>query len=395
MKTFQAIYQKSYEEIEPHKGLIENMLEEAGEERRRWLNYAVLRPIAAALVGLLVLFGGTSALASNVGAVYEIIEKTSPALADLFVPVQESCTRAGICMEVEAIYLEDDDKKANVYISFRDTQGDRIGGAVDLYDSYSLSSVSSLRSAWVAGGISYAGYDEESGKAYYQLQLSADVPYDRSKLTLRVRELLTNVEAQRRDIALSDIADELPTKELTLIGSDNGNWEQYAEYYHLTMEKPVDFINAHYSRVDTGGESFPEVPGPWGRVQLLDGIPVSECAVDDFTITGLAYGDHVLRLQICMGDLSHADRHVQPFLVLADGSERHEWFSRSWHEEQADTRLMFYEYYLPCTPEELETAGLYGIFHTADNSLEGNWKVTFRVEEKAEGSIGVFDPVIP
>lgn len=90
MKTLKEIYQECYDEIHPDRGLVEDMLEDARTERNKWMTYAVLRPIAAVLLGVMVLFGGTSVLANNVGFVYGIIERTSPELADLFVPVQES-----------------------------------------------------------------------------------------------------------------------------------------------------------------------------------------------------------------------------------------------------------------------------------------------------------------
>lgn len=197
MKTLKQIYQESYDEIRPARELVEDMLEDARTERRKWIQYAVLRPVAVVMLGVIVLFGGTSVIAQNVGFVYGIIERTSPELADLFVPVQETSTKAGIRMEVEAVYLED--KSAQVLISFQDTQEDRIQGPVELYDRYYLSSLSSLDASWVTGGCSYVGYDQETGKAYYRIQLSSDVAYERSKLTFGVRELLLHHEEEERD----------------------------------------------------------------------------------------------------------------------------------------------------------------------------------------------------
>ncbi|MCM1118911.1 MAG: hypothetical protein NC543_06070 [bacterium] len=377
MRTFQEIYQESYREIRPDAGLVEELLEDARTERSIWMRQAVthmvLRPVAVAVLAGLILFGGTSALASNVGFVYTMIENTSPALADLFVPVQESCTRAGICMEVEAIHLEEGDKSAEIYISFRDTQGDRINGPADLYDSYGLDCPGAT---WAVGGGGYVGYDEESGKAFFRIQLSSDEAYDRNKMTLRVRELLLDIVEEDRDIPLTDIASEMPTKSVWMSGRSVTDWEKYVELVGIDMEEPEGFLELQRSWKE--GE-IPDDPRPSSEV--LDGLPASECATDDFTITGLAYWDNVIRLQICMGELSHADRHVIPCLKLADGSERIYWFSKMWHEEKGSERLMFYEFYLPCTPEELENATLYGNFHRTDNSLEGNWKVIFRMEE--------------
>lgn len=379
MKTLKQIYKESYDEVRPDRELVEDMLEDARTERRKWIQYAVLRPVAVVLLGVLVLFGGTSVMARNVGYVYGIIERTSPELADLFVPIQKSSTKAGICMEVEAIYLEEGDKTAQVLISFQDTQGDRIQGPVDLFESYYLSSLNSQGASWAVGGCSYVDYDQETGKAYYRIQLSSDVAYERSKLTFGVRELLMHHEEEEREIPMTeisaDISADMPTKYVTMSGRGVTDWEDYAQLCGLTMEEPTAFIEGLYRTSDD----------PWPSARVLDGIPVSECAADDFTVTGLQYKDNVIRLQICWGDCTRVDRHVFPvFLKLADGTERRLWFSISWGEKQGDKRLVFYEYYLPCTPEELEGASLYGLFSRTEDPLEGNWKVTFRVEDTEE-----------
>ncbi|MDE7223496.1 MAG: hypothetical protein K2O34_06915, partial [Acetatifactor sp.] len=287
MRTFKQIYQDSYDEIRPDERLVEDMLEDARTERQKWMQYAILRPVAAVALGVMVLFGGTSVLASNVGVVYGIIERVSPKLADLFVPIQESCTKAGICMEVEAIYLGDEDKTAEVLISFKDTQGDRINGAILLNDGYGLYSRNSKNASWVAGGASFVGYDEATDKAYYRIQLSSDVAYERNKLTFYVNELLLHYEEHEGEIPLKDIATEMPVKYMTLNGGGSSDWERYAEEFGLTMEEPTAFQEGRYIR---NTEVMPDDPRPAARV--LDGIPVSECAVDDFTITGLVYRDN-------------------------------------------------------------------------------------------------------
>ncbi len=384
MRTFKQIYQDSYDEIRPDRKLLEDMLEDARTERRKWMQYAVLRPIAAVLLGVMVLFGGTSVLASNVGFVYEIIERASPKLADLFVPVQESCTKAGICMEVEAVYLGDGDKTAEVLISFRDTQGDRIRGQVLLNDSYSLYSVNSVNASWVVGGESFAGYDEETGKAYYRIQLSSDAAYDRSKLTFEVKELLLHCGEEEWEISMEDMASDMPVKFMKTNGQGGGTWNQYVEEFGLTMEEPTAFLDGRFIR---NAEVMPD--DPRSTIRVLDGIPVSECAVDDFTITGLVYRDNMIQLQVCRGDCSSTFRYALPSLKLADGSERHHWFSSSWAEYQGNKRLFFCEYYLPCTPEELEGASLYGNVTRWEDFLAGNWKVTFRVEETEETDAGI------
>lgn len=379
MKTFRQLYQESFDEIHPDRGLLEDMLEDARTEKARWIQYALLRPVATFLLGAILLFGCTSALASNVGFVYGIIERMSPELADLFVPVSESSTRAGICMEVEAVYLEDGDKSARVLISFRDTLAERIQGPLDLYDSYGMTSVNSLDASWVTGGCSYAGYDEETGKAYFEIQLSSDVPYERSKLTFRVRQLLLRQEREEKEISLEDHVPGMPEKPVSLSGGGRADWGRYQELTGLEMEEPGQGLGENSIR---NPENMPDDPRP--AVKVLDGIPVSECAADDFTVTGLVYRDNLIRLQICQGEFARSFRYVIPYLKLPDGSERIYWYSNFWQEKQGDESLAFSEFYLPCTPEELEGASLWGEFYRMEDSVEGNWKVTFRVEEKKE-----------
>ncbi len=387
MKTVKHIYQECYEEIHPDRGLVEEMLEEARTQRREWTRYValhmVLRPAVMALLGLMILLGGTSVLANNSNYVYGLIERLSPRLADLFVPVQESSTRAGICMEVEAISLENGDRAVTVLLSFRDTLSDRIQGQIDLCDSYGLDE--SAGASWVTGGCSYVGYDQETGKSYYKVQLSADAPYERDKLTFRVRELLLRHEEENREIPL-DITSEISVRRISINGRSGMDWDRYRERMSLDMEEPEGFTERIYIK---NTESMPDDPRP--SAWVLDGIPVSQCAEDDFTVTGLVYEDNVLRVQICMGELSHAHRYVIPYLKMDDGSERISWFSSSWAEEKGEERMVFNEYYLPCTSQELETAALYGEFCRIEDSLEGNWKVTFRVEEKADGDTNVWE----
>ena len=112
-------------------------------------------------------------------------------------------------------------------------------------------------------------------------------------------------------------------------------------------------------------------------------MAVEDCAAEDFTVTGAAYMDGVLRLQICMGDTHHADRHVEEVLVDAAGNEYCADFSVSWQEEIGETSYQFYEYWFINeikNREDLENYSLYGIFHNSGESVEGQWAVTFRVE---------------
>ncbi len=131
-------------------------------------------------------------------------------------------------------------------------------------------------------------------------------------------------------------------------------------------------------------DSLKEIPGtqedPRSGANVLDLMSVSDCAADDFTVTGIAYMDGALRVQVCMGDNLESDRHVELFLRDRDGNERYEDRSVSWDEMVGDTRYQMYEYWFLEDITDIADYSMYGIFHYSGDFVEGPWHVTFRVE---------------
>lgn len=312
---------------------------------------------AAAAVILFCIFSVLPVCAANSPAFYRVVEFISPALADRLVPVEKSSTSQGITMEVEAIDLQGNE--AEIIVSMRDAEDspvDRIHGQVDLFDSYHLFDYGS---EMTVGGCSFLTYDEDTGKAYFKITTQTSGTYRADKLCFSVREILCDKSSENRGIDLTGIEQPVPTRmeELNGIGG--------------VMEKD--------SLPDSLAMTNGTQEDPRGRSSVMDLMRAKDCASDDFTVTGAAYMDGVLRLQICMGDNRHADRHVQPFLVDAAGEEKHEDFSVSWSETVGDARYQFYEYWFIGDLEKLEDYSMYGIFHNSGESIEGQWEVTFRI----------------
>ncbi len=122
-------------------------------------------------------------LAANIPAVYRFLQEISPALADFFVPIEKSCTKKGVTMQVESVYVEGN--RAEVYISFQDAEydGNVIGGEIDLWTGYRLQSKTGCS---VIGGHSFAGYDAETGKSYWKVSLQGGGDLKTDKLTFRL-----------------------------------------------------------------------------------------------------------------------------------------------------------------------------------------------------------------
>ncbi len=365
---FAEQYKKAYDSIGPspekYKEVLINASEALDAAGAKTVNTAEKRkrfraagPAAVSAATLLCVFLALPVCAKNSPAFYRVVEFISPALADRLVPIEKSSSSQGITMEVEAIDLQGNE--AQIIVSMCDEEGstaDRIHGPVDLFDSYNLFDYGSETTL---GGCSFLAYDEETGKAYFKITTQTSGTYREDKLHFSVREILCDKSSEEREIDLMGIRESVPTRMEALNGM-GGMMEEDSLPPSLAM-------------------TYGTQEDPYCRSSVLDLRRAEECAADDFTVTGAAYMDGVLRLQVCMGDNRHADRHVQPFLVDADGEEKYEDYSVSWQETVGDVSYQFYEYWFIGELDNPEDYSMYGIFHDSGECIEGQWEVIFRV----------------
>ena len=359
---FESRYKEAYDAIEPPRALVEDLIEQARAVKnaggRKRKNRFVPKAAFAAAAAVVCLVTAVPVCAAHIPAFYMVVEYLSPALADQLVPIEKSSTSQGITMQVEAVHLEGNEAK--VILSMRDADGstqDLVHGEMDLFDSYRLSDYASDH---VVGGCHFLTYDAAEDKAYFQVDLQSDKAYRADKLEFGVRAVLCDKFKDTRDVDLSEIVSSADTKQVMLSGSSGV----------MPMEMLPDALRSTSNTADD--------PRPTAKV--LEGIKATDCAADDFTVTAIAYMDGVLRVQMCMGDNSKSDRHVQLFLRDADKAERYSDRSVSWHEDVGDTRYQFYEFWFIEEIENLEAYSMYGIFHNSGNLIEGDWKVTFRLQ---------------
>ena len=364
---FKGRYQKAYDKVTPSPELIADTIEKARAGKsvsqkkiigKTTILKRTLIAAAAVLFFVLVVPVAAPVCAAHIPAFYKIVEYLSPTLADQLVPIEESSTSQGITMQVEAIHLEGNE--AEIIVSFRDAEGstqDLVHGEMDLFDSYGLSDYAN--DSWL-GGCIFLTYDENDDKAYFEVAVQADHAYQSNKLRFSVNSVLCDKYHDTRDVDLCGIVYSAETKRVMLSGSGGP----------MTEEMLPDFLQ--------DVSAAPEDPRSYANV--LDMMSVTDCAADDFTITGIAYMDGVLRVQVCMGDNWNNDRHVQLFLKDSEGNERYEDHSVSWHEDVGDTSFQIYEFWYLEDIDDIADHSMYGIFHSAGNLVEGDWNVTFRVQ---------------
>lgn len=357
--AFKKKYQEAYDRITPDKDCIQRIMEEAGAGRRPVFRASVcgtaVRTVATAFAVFCVLVViSLPAAAKTFPAVYKIIEKYVPALKDYVLSTETSCTSNGITMQVEAINVEG--KDADILVSFFDEAGsgnDVIKGKAEMYGSYSLQSYGAESNI---SGCHFLEYDEAEDKAYFKIDVSAADEFDNTKLTFRTYRLLTNCTEEKQWISLDEVVRNPATKGVILNGR-SGRWNNLSDDFGTAKD----------------GSYRP-------TTHVLDLQKADETLAEALTVTGIGYGDGVLRVQTCRGNFAEADRHMEPFLVDAEGRERHCDCSVSWQEEVNEERLSFDEHWFLVEERELEEIQLYGIFYITDGCVKGDWEVTFQIE---------------
>lgn len=363
MENFQVNYKNAYKHISPNSNYIEGIIDKVNDKKRAKKTAHILTTryvVAAGIVVILLFVSVLPAAARTFPTIYNIIEKYAPMLADFVVPIDVESTSRSITMQVEAIDIKDN--TAEIIVSFRDVQGsgkDLIKGSIDMYDSYYLQSYGA---SYDIGGCFFLEYDEQEDKAYFKISLSTDGKYDNEKVSFGVRQLLTTAAKEERPIDLSNIIKNPQTKAVFLNGQSGMN--------------DSDAFNKYETKLMDGSS----LKG-W---TVMDIVEIDESMTESLTVTGVGYADGILRVQVCRGNFKDADRHAQLFLIDSMGEERCSDVSFMWHEEVNGETILVDENWFVVDEDELDKIQMYGVFYTKENSVKGNWKVTFDLKSFSE-----------
>lgn len=315
--------------------------------------WRILRPAAAvALIVCLTAVIGMPVAAKNIPAFYGVLERNAPGLLDYLIPVQETDSSQGIVLTLEAAHVEGN--WAEILVSFSDDGiGDSIHGMVDMYDSYHLQSYGAESNV---GGCTFIEYDPEQDKAYFQIDLtSTDGNFDTERMEFSVYQLLVDCESFTEEIMLDEMVKSVALKPVSLNGRSG------MEQMHPALD-----------RLTTPGNEIDPRPG-----HLVMDIPVDDVNPTEMKITGIAYMDGILRIQLWRGNFKEADRHMNIYMLDEAGNSIYPDLAVGWQEEISDERISMEEFYFVITEEQLETYILMGEGDIRDGSIKGNWSITF------------------
>ena len=356
-KKFQDNYKEAYNKLTPGEECVRRLKKASMEKRgtKRWHSF---KPgIAVLCVLCMVTVLSTPVLAGVGDLAYEKIAEIAPGLADYILPVKLADTKMGITMQVEAMQVEGN--TGELVVSFADEEGsgkDLISGKVDMYDSYNLKSYGSDSNV---GGCSFIEYDEETGKAYFKINVSSENEFDETKLKFSVRQLLVDDKEYEMWLDTNMLVMNPPLKVSALNGKSGG-------------AAALETLTENFYKTE---ESFPLYSS-----EVMDLVDLDESMKDSIQVTGLGYANGILRVQICRGTFDNADRHAVVYVVDEEENYRDYDVSVSWQENLDGEKLLFDEQWFVVSEEELENLQLYARLYETDGSIEGNWRVTVNLE---------------
>ena len=281
-----------------------------------------------------------------VPSVNALLYQISPQTAQFFKPVQLSCEDNGIKMEVESAYIHDN--TAEIFISFQDLTGNRIDATSDLNDSYSI-----LRPFDSSASCQFAGFDETSKTARFLITITVwgNRQIAGDKITFRVRYILSHKK----------------------------EWEDIPIPFSQRMANPAPAVR-QVSRTGYSGSGMAD-KNTDAMTALEPSSPMT-FPVEGILFTGAAFLDNQLHLQIAAEDNLTKDNHGYFYLKDTNGERLSYESSFFFMEYAADgTRMDYNEFVFDLSPEEVDRYNLYGTFFTSNGYTEGDWQVTFPLQE--------------
>ncbi len=348
---FEKRYKSMNEQIIPDQVLVDHTIELINEKRVNTgpkIAQFLRKPLAITAMLLLCIFIAMPALAADVPAIYALIYSVSPATAQFFMPVQESCMDNGIKMEVIATYIHED--TAEIYIAMQDFTAGRVDETTDLFDSYSIH-----RPFNSSAHCEQVSYDEATKTATFLITITewGGHKIEGSKITFSVSSFISDKHEYENipiEIDLSKAGGGHKTKTVSITGAGGLNYEKYQQLLKdsATVLVPSAALYSPAAGID---------------------------------ITGIGYVDGMLHIQTAVKNPLKKDNHGYFFLRDRYSHDRTDDYSISFIEyaepNNEDTRICYDEYIFDIPQSELAGCALYGSFYTSGLYTEGNWQVTF------------------
>lgn len=338
---FRNQYHSMNECIAPDEALVADTLARMARGKKPRHRPRRLRRVLTIAVAAAVAIGCmTPALAANVPGVYQALYTISPAVAQFLVPVNLSCEREGVRLEVTDAYLQGH----TAYISFtmQDIQGSRLTNAHATLSGWYLDSMGlgSSRCRLVS-------YDAQTRTAAFFVEFSnPDQTFDpKSMQTFSVSELFCG-GAQAEDASLAVSLSDVP------------------------VEPPVQIHEISSGTLDETGQC------PTQYAFLVPLQPLWQSTDGVFSLSAAGYREGKLHLQLCTDESRVASASGLLELCDAEGQPVGVTAAYSWTADDRHYTETIYDIpynALPGCALTLDTS----IYETV---IPGNWQVTFRLE---------------
>lgn len=344
---FSETYRKMNDPIAPSPGLTAETL----SRTRRRVRPRLRRPAAVAAALMLALCIATPVAAATVEPVYQLLYLVSPAAAQFFQPVRRSCTDNGVTMEVVAVKVEGSTAQAYITLS-----GDAVDETTDLFDSWNFHLPFDQ-----TGHCARVGYDETTHTATFlcttETMSGKAIPAG-GKMTFSVGCFLSGKETAEDLEAALTLADHT------------------AEAATVPTGGPKDtYSSSGGSYSDDAGSSVPD------RASMLQPGDVIAMPVEGISITAMGYADGLFHIQVCRGNALRFDNHCRLWLVDSAEERLEPLYNTGFSNFAGDaSRLDYDEFVFDVSPEALSGCTLHGDFYTASTLTEGNWRITFPLE---------------
>ncbi len=347
---FREKYHSMNEQISPEQELVDKIIRSIDENKRETNKAKIFfrKPITILAMLLVLVLTVTPVLAANVPAVYELMCFVSPTVAQFFMPIKKSYEDNGIKMEVVSAYIHDN--IAEIYITMQDLIGNRIDETTDLYESYSIN-----RPFDSSATCQLVGYDEATRTATFLISITewGNEKIVGDKITFSVKEFISDKHIYNEipiAVDLTNINDSPSTKQ---VSSGGGGGRKYKEYF----------------------------PNYECKAKVIAPSAPMKFPVEGIDFTGIGYVDDMLHIQTSVVNNLTKDNHGYFFLRDKSGNKTQCIYKVSF-SENGDCTVHYDEYVFDIPQSEIGKYSLYGTFVTSGLFTEGNWQVTFSLEEK-------------
>ncbi len=322
------------------------LMQTPSSRRKRSFRSWVILAAALTLISALMI----TANATNIGNIFHNI---APSVAQALRSVQLSDESQGITMEVQSASVKNGVLTAYILLADENNQ---LSQGVDFYNSYRVDTP--YHPSEVVSSYQALGYDEESKTFGFLLTIQAkdkkgkNLFFEDQKFTLSVKQLMLGQKKSTPTITPDWSI--LPAEPAAVRSSIYG-WG-YVDNYCRKVR-----LADHTAMVLRPGSC---------------NLPVAE----GYTVTAIGFLDNGLHIQMRCDELG-ADDYGSLFLVKPDGEKfrfGRDMCSLTYWDENG---VKYEEFIYNLAPEDLEGCILEGEFKTRGWLLDGDWQVTFTLDE--------------